>query len=93
MIIIEIKIEDRSKFKDFLSTLRSKIEGLVFLFLQNIPERYIPQFLMEWLDNCLTKRIQQLKAEFLKNTWRNIHLENVVNDINAKTQKEAPADD
>lgn len=93
MIIIEIEIKDRSKVKEFLSMLHSKIEDLLFKLLQKIPERFIPQSLMKWLDNYLNKRIRQLNRQNIKNTWRNIYLENVVNDINARTQKEAPSDD
>lgn len=93
MIIIEIEIKDRSKVKEFLSMLNSKIEDLMFELLQKVPERFIPQSLMEWLDKYLTKRIQLLNKQNIKNTWRNIYLENVVNDINSRTQKEAPSDD
>lgn len=93
MIIIEIEIKDRSKVKEFLSMLNSKIEDLMFELLQKVPERFIPHSLMEWLDKYLTKRIQQLKQQNIKNTWRNVYLEKVVNDINSRTQKEAPLDD
>lgn len=93
MIIIEIEIKDRSKVKEFLSMLHSKIEDLMFELLQKVPERFIPQPLMEWLNKYLTKRIQQLNQQNIKNTWRNIHLENIVNDINSRTQTEAPSDD
>lgn len=93
MIIIEIEIKDRSKVKEFLSMLNSKIEDLVFELLQKVPERFIPQSLMELLDRYTTKRINQLKQQNIKNTWRNIYLKNVVNDINSRTQKEAPSDD
>ena len=93
MIIIEIEIKDRSKVKEFLSMLHNKIEDLIFELLQKVPERFIPQSLMEWLDKYLTKRIQMLNQQNIKNTWRNIYLENVVNDINSRTQKEAPSDD
>ena len=92
MIIIEIEIKDRSKIKEFLSMLHSKIEDLMFKLLQKVSERFIPQPLMEWLDKYCTKRIQQLNQQNIKNTWRNVYLEKVVNDINARTQKEAPSD-
>ena len=91
--MIEIEIKDRSKGKEFLSMLHSKIEDLLFELLQKVPERFIPQPLMEWLDRYTTKRINQLKHQNIKNTWRNVHLEKVVNDINSRTQKEAPTDD
>ena len=93
MIIIEIEIKDRSKVKEFLSMLHSKIEDLMFKLLQKVPEHFMPHSLMEWLDKCLTKRIQQLKQQNIKNTWHNIHLEKVIKDIDSRTQKEAPSDD
>lgn len=93
MIIIEIEIKDRSKIKDFLSMLQSKIEDLMFSIMQKVPEQFIPQFLMEWLDQYTTKRINQLKQQNIKNTWRDVYLQKVVNDINSRTQKEAPSDD
>lgn len=93
MIIIEIEIKDRSKVKESLFMLHNKIEDLIFELLQKVPERFIPQPLMGWLDRYTTKRINQLKQQNIKNTWRNVYLEKVVNDINSRTQKEAPSDD
>ena len=93
MIIIEIQIKDQNKVKELFSQLGNRIENLMFALSQRIPQYFIPQFLMKWLDSYLTKRINQLKQQNIKNTWRNIYLKNVVNDINSRTQKEAPSDD
>ena len=48
---------------------------------------------MECLDRYTNKHINRLKQQNIKNTWRNVYLEKVVNDINSRTQKEAPSDD
>lgn len=93
MIKIDIELKKRSIVKESLHNLHSTSEDLLFKLIMKLPEKFIPSALMEWLDRYTTKRINQLKQQNIKNTWRNIHLENVVNDINSRTQKEAPSDD
>lgn len=59
-----------------------------------LPEKFIPQPLIEWLDRYSSKRIKQLQQQQIKLTWQNIHLQNAVNEINSRqTDKEkAPSD-
>jgi hypothetical protein len=41
---------------------------------------------MDWLDHYTTKRIDQLRKQTIKQTWRNMSLENAVNEISAKNK-------
>ena len=92
VIKIDIEIKKRSIVKEFFHKLHSTSEDLLFRLIMRLPEKFIPSVLMDLLDRYTTRRIRQLKQQNIKNTWRTIHLENVVNDINIKTQKEAPSD-
>ena len=93
MIKIDIKLKKRSIVKESLHNLHSASEDLLFKLIMKLPDRFIPSALMECLDGYTTKRINQLKQQNVKNTWRNVYLEKVVNDINSRTQKEAPSND
>lgn len=50
------------------------------------PDRFIPLALMNWLDRYTTKRINQLKHQNIKNTWRNLYLQKAVDDISKQQQ-------
>lgn len=95
MNIIDIEIKDRNRTKEFLHYLHSKLEDLMFAIVQKIPEKYVPQFLMEWLDRYTTKRLNELKQQTIHQTWRNLYLEKAVNDISDRQQskKETPSED
>ena len=51
-----------------------------------LPDRFIPSALMDWLDRYTTKRINQLKQQNIKNTWRNLYLQKAVDDISKQQQ-------
>ena len=93
MIKIDIEIKKRSIVKESLHNLHSSSEDLLFKLIMKLPDTFIPSALMDWLDRYTTKRIRQLELQNVKNAWRNVYLEKVVNDINSRTQKEAPSDD
>lgn len=50
---------------------------------------------MNWLDRYLDKRISELKQESIKMTWKNMYLQDAVEDIRTKQHdtKKAPSDD
>jgi hypothetical protein len=50
---------------------------------------------MNWLSRYLDKRIIELKQQSIKMTWRNMYLQEAVDDIHNKKQdaKKAPSDD
>lgn len=95
MIIIDIEIKDRNRIKEFLHYIYSKLEDLMFSITLKIPEKYIPQFLMEWLDRYTKKRLTELKQQTIHQTWRNLYLEKAVDDISDRQQskKETPSED
>lgn len=95
MIQIDIEIKDHNKIKEFFHRLHSRLEDIMFSIIQKLPERFIPSPLMNWLDRYLDKRISELKQESIKMTWRNMYLQEAVDDIHNKKQdaKKAPSDD
>ena len=94
MIIIDIELKDRNHIKDFFHKLHSRLEDIAFSIVQRIPEKFIPQWLMNRLEKYLDKRISELKQESIKMTWRNMYLQNATNEIHNRQQdaKEAPSD-
>jgi predicted RNA polymerase sigma factor len=86
--IMDIELRPHSKIKDFLDHLHSRLEDLMFSAVQHLPEQMIPDSLMNWLDRYTSKRIDQLRQQTIKQTWRNMYLENAVQEISGKqTQK------
>ena len=84
--IIEIEIKKHSFLKDFFHKLHNKLEDLLFKIIMKLPDRFIPSALMDWLDRYTTKRINQLKQQNIKNTWRNLYLQKAVDDISKQQQ-------
>lgn len=95
MIIIDIEIKDRNRFRESLRKINSKLEDLLFALVQKFPEKYIPQSLINWLDHYTTKRLNELKQQTIQQTWKNVYLEKAVADIANRQQnkKEAPTED
>ena len=95
MIAIDIELKNRSLIKEFLHKLHSKIEDLAFSIIMKLPERFIPQWLMEWLDRYTSKRISQLKQQNIHDTWKKMYLEKAADEIANRQQdtQKAPSDD
>lgn len=91
MIFINIEIKKQNKFKDFFHKRYSRLEDLLFSLIQKLPERFIPEFLMNWFDRYTTKRSNQLKQEQVRNTWRNTYLQKAAKEIRDK--QKAPHED
>ena len=81
MITIDVEPKDRNRTKDFFHRLHSKLEDIAFAIIQKLPEKFIPHFLMEWLDRYLDKRITELKQQTIKQTWRNMQLQDAVDNL------------
>ena len=81
MITINIEIKDRNRIKEFFHRLHSKIEDTAFSIIQKLPEKFIPRFLMQWLDRYLDKRITELKQQTIKQTWKKMQLQDVIDKI------------
>ena len=86
MIIIEIEIKKRSRIKEFFRKLNNRLEDLFFKLIMKLPDNIIPTVLMEWLDRYTTKRINQLKQESIKTTWKILYLEKTLDDISKQQQ-------
>jgi RNase adaptor protein for sRNA GlmZ degradation len=76
----------RGRFTRFFNRGYNKIEDFGFDFIQKIPEKFIPAFLMKWLEHYTDKRIAELKHDIIRNRWQAADLENVINDIHKKQQ-------
>lgn len=86
MIQIDIEIKDRNHFKDFFHKLHSRLEDIAFSIIQRIPDKFIPHWLMNWLNQYLDKRINKLKQESIKMTWQNMYLQDAVDNIHSRQQ-------
>ena len=95
VIIIDIELKDRNRLKDFFHKVNSRLEDIAFSIIQKLPEKFIPQCLMNRLEKYLDKRIRELKQESIKMTWRNMYLQSATNEIHNRQQdtKKAPSDD
>ena len=95
MITINIELKDRRRIKELFHKLHSKIEDLAFSIIMKLPERFIPQWLMKWLDQYTTKRISRLKQQTIHDTWKKMYLEKAAAEIANRQQdtKKAPSDD
>ena len=94
MIIIDIELKDRNHIQEFFHKLHSRLEDIAFSIIQQIPDKFIPHWLMNWLEKYLDRRISELKQESIKMTWRNMYLQSVTHEIHNRQQnaKEAPLD-
>ena len=82
MIIIDIEIKDRNHIKEFFHKLHSRLEDIAFSIIQRIPDKYIPHWIMNRLEKYLDKRISELKQQSIKMTWRNMYLQEAIDNIN-----------
>lgn len=89
MIIIDIEIKDHNPIKEFFHKLHNRLENIAFSIIQRIPEKFTPHWLMNWLEKYLDRRISELKQESIKMTWRNMYLQNAVNEIHSADHKES----
>jgi len=67
----------------------------MFSIIQKLPERFIPHWLMNWLDRYTTKRISRLQQQIIKQRWQQDTLEKAVSEIRSINQgtEKAPSDD
>ena len=91
MIAINIELKPQNKIQKFLHTTQNKLEDILFSIIQKTPEPIIPSFLMNWIDNYLTKRTQRLQQEIIRQQWQQIHLKKVVDELSTnQNKKKAP---
>jgi len=78
---MEIKIRNRNPIREFFNKSHSQLEDIAFSVIQRIPERFLPQTLMEWMSLYLDKRLNELKRQTVKQNWRNAYLQKAVEEI------------
>lgn len=81
MIIIEIELKDRSRIKEFFQKLRNKSEDMMFSIIQKLPDKFIPSFVISWMGRYTDKRINELQRSIIKDRWKQVSLEKVVDKI------------
>ena len=91
---MNIEIKPRNPIKDFFYKLHDKLEDILFFLIRITPDRFIPSFIMNWINNYLTKRSKELQQEIIRQQWQQIHLEKAVEEIHSIQQaKEAQTED
>lgn len=90
VIIINIEIKNNSRLKELLFKIYSKIEDMLFSIIQAMPVSFIPRFLMRLTEHYINKRISDLNRQLIRDRWRSIGLEKVVDDIRKQDTKRAP---
>lgn len=58
----------------------------MFEIFQKLPDKLLTDSLMNWMDKYTTKRINQLKQQNVKNTWKNMYLQKAVDEISNRQQ-------
>lgn len=66
---------------------------MIFSLIMKLPERIIPSFLMDVVDQYLNKRINDLERQNVKQTWRSIQLQDAIDSIHHKDKKKAPTEE
>ena len=59
--------------------IKSKSEDIVFTIIQHLP--IVPNFLMNWANNYLNRRIAELEHETLRQQWDKVSLEKTLSEI------------
>ena len=83
---INIEIQKPNRFKDLLHKIFNRLEDLMFSIIQKLPEKMIPHFLMDWMEQYTNKRLSELKQQIIRNRWHTIELEKVVDNIHNRHQ-------
>lgn len=83
MITINVEIKKRNRLKEFSTLCHDHAENLMFEIIKKIPERFIPKFVLRWVDRYTTKRISELKQQIIQDRWKEMELEKAVNDIHS----------
>lgn len=81
MSIIDIELKPHNKVRDFFVKLHSRMEDVLFSIVLKPPEKCIPSSLMSWLDRYTTKRMNELQQQVIKQSWKKVELEEMVDKI------------
>ena len=76
-----------------INKIGSKIENLFFEIIQRIPDRFIPQFIMNRIEKYMDNRILEMQQQIIKYKWEQAELEKTIKKLHsAAEQKKAPSD-
>ena len=64
--------------------IKPKLEAIAFSIIQHLP--IIPDFLMNWANDYLNRRITQLQHETLRQQWDKASLEKALSEIHERQQ-------
>lgn len=64
--------------------IKSKLENIAFSVIQHLP--VVPDFLMNWSNNYLDRRITQLQHETIRQQWDKTSLEKTLSEIHERQQ-------
>lgn len=81
---MQIDIIHKSKISVAIKKLSSKLEDALLTLALWVTNYWQPSFLMDWLDRYSTKRIKQLQMEQVKNNWKMVGLQEVVDQIRGR---------
>lgn len=87
MIAIDIEVKNHNMIKDFFHKQNSKLEDVLFSIVLKMPEKFIPKFMLIWLDKYTTKRINQLRQQNIKQTWQNMYLKDAASELSNRQQQ------
>jgi len=79
-----ITVKERSKTKEFCKRIKSKMEDMLFSFVERLPERLLPGWLMNWMGRYIDKRMAELEREHVKANWEKVYLEQAVKELRNK---------
>ena len=86
MVFINIEINKPNGFRNLLQKLHSKLEDILFSIFTKLPEKFIPDSLMIWMERYTDKRLHELQQEIIHDRWNTVELEKAVKDIHKRQQ-------
>lgn len=87
---MDIEIKPKSKTEEFFEKIRKEAESLLFAVVLKIPERFVPSFVMNWMEKYVEKRKQEIQQQLIKQRWEQMQLEKVVAEIRQQDKTKAP---
>ena len=70
----------------------NKTENILFLLIKKLPEKFIPHFLMEWLQQYMYKRIAELNQQIVQDKWKSMELHKIADTIRQDINKTPSGD-
>jgi len=93
LIQIKIEIKKRNRFKELFYNICNKTEDILFFMIQKLPVSLTPNFLIEWLQQYMNKRIANLNQQIVHDKWKTMELHKAVDSIRQQDINKAPSED